>query len=116
MNRRTISEAEWLAEGKSLFPGKSMKEWIFVCPRCKTPQSGTDFEKAGMDYETASKYIAFSCIGRFVRGKGCDWTLGGFLHIHTLEVIVEETGSHQSLFEFQKPGETAKKKKGKKIV
>ncbi len=40
----------------------------------------------------------YSCDGR-LGGKGCDWSLGGLLMIHTLEVISSTTGRYNPSFE-----------------
>lgn len=64
----------------------------FICPRCKTHQTGRDLIKAGAGrniYEIEG-YLAFSCVGRWTNEKGCDWTLGGLLKIHELEVLVPD--------------------------
>jgi len=60
----------------------------FVCPRCGTEQSAQDLidAGAGKDWEDVQPFLAFSCVGRFDDSKGCNWTLGGFLQIHNLEV------------------------------
>lgn len=99
--RRQVSADQWNAEGVRRF-GRPARNWKFVCPRCKTVQSGQDFLDAGLSIEQAQKYLAFSCIGRFVSGKGCDWTLGGLLQIHTLEVLDDEGKAHPR-FEFLDP-------------
>ena len=78
---------DWANIGVKLF-GKDKKSWKFVCPRCKTTQSFYDFEKyTNLNYEQIHTQIAFSCIGRNTKEKGCDWTLGGLFKIHEKEVI-----------------------------
>jgi hypothetical protein len=68
-----------------------------ICPMCKTPQSAFDLIRAGAGatMEEVEGQRGFSCVGRFTGGKGprrepdgnpCDWTLGGFLKLHELEV------------------------------
>lgn len=74
--------------------GVSSKDWQLVCPRCGTVQSGQDFIDAGVDKETAQNQFGFSCIGRSVKNKGCDWTLGGLFKIHEIEIIDEEGVKH----------------------
>lgn len=72
----------------------------FKCPACGTIQSGYDFIKAGAGetFEEISGFIGFSCLGRFTNadpprekpdGNPCNWTLGGFFRIHTLEVVID---------------------------
>lgn len=64
----------------------------FICPSCKTVQTGNDLVAAGAgnNFEEIQGYIGFSCIGRFDKEKGCDWTLGGLFQIHELEIIADE--------------------------
>ena len=71
----------------------------FKCPMCKTVQSIKSFTCAGVDAETAEKYIGFSCVGSVTGaegprkapdGKPCNWTLGGLFRLHELEVIDDE--------------------------
>lgn len=99
---RVISQAEWMAEAKSLFGEVHPREWKFSCPVCKTPQSMVDLVEVGVDKDKVQNYIGFSCIGRFTDTKGCDWTLGGLFQIHTLEVIGEEDGQNRKIFEFHR--------------
>lgn len=62
------------------------KKINFICPKCKTPQSYNDFKKEGIDSGVIMKVLAFSCIGRHSRSKGCNWSLGGWFQIHEVEV------------------------------
>ncbi len=41
----------------------------------------------------------FSCIGRWVKDRGCDWTLGGLLQIHNTEVVTDD-GDTVPVFDF----------------
>ncbi len=68
----------------------------FQCPACKTLQSGNDLIKvSGLSRDEVRKYIGFSCIGRLNnKASGCDWTLGGLLQIHELEVVTEDGQTH----------------------
>lgn len=72
----------------------------FRCPRCGTLQSAQDLIEAGagQDFADVEKYTAFSCIGRFDTEKGCDWTLGGLLQIHELQVQTEDGEMHPRFF------------------
>lgn len=96
--RRQMTLAEYKGEGERLF-GNDVAKWKYRCARCGEVQTLQDFIDAGLTEREAWKYIAFSCIGRFVEGRGCDWTLGGLFQIHTLEVIDEEAKIHRR-FEF----------------
>ena len=104
---RTITQDEFLAECKQRF-GPRARDWKFVCPACGTVQSVEQLADAviasGGTKDDVHGYIAFSCIGRFTKqgdagisaknkgkpwDKGCNWTLGGLLRIHTLEVLID---------------------------
>jgi len=76
--------------------GVQIGDVTFECPNCRTLQSANDLilAGAGKTIEEVEKYVAFSCIGRFDSGKGCDWTLGGLLQIHELEVETEDGKRH----------------------
>lgn len=85
----------------------------FKCPMCKTVQSMKSFASAGVDEQTAERYIGFSCVGRVSGaesprknpdGKPCNWTLGGLLRLHEMEVIDDEGISHPH-FEVATPEE-----------
>ena len=72
---------------------------VVICPACKTMQSGRDFIDAGVEHDSMRKVLGFNCVGRYTGahsarkvpdGKPCNWTLGGLLQIHTLEVVDAE--------------------------
>lgn len=79
--------------------GVEHRDKAVVCPLCGTAQSMNDFAKAGLKPAEIEKVFAFSCIGRWtgkgsppkVKGTqdGCNYTLGGLLKLHELEVILE---------------------------
>src|SRR5262245_22038411 len=100
----------------------SHRHYAFKCPICETVQSMTSLVKAGAEKETVDKYIGFSCEGRFSnvgpwpaekdrtqkanarrKIRGCNWTLGGLLQLHKLEVK-DESGDHPH-FEIATPEE-----------
>jgi len=94
-----ISWSDWLAKGESLF-GKDIIEWRFVCPGCGTVQTGIDLHTIGnVPHDKIEACLAFSCIGRFTKDRGCNWTLGALWQIHTCEIIYED-GSKRPVFEF----------------
>jgi hypothetical protein len=68
----------------------------YRCPRCGLVQSGQDLidAGAGKTWQEVEKYAAFSCVGRWSKTKGCDWTLGGLFQIHELEVITPDGEHH----------------------
>ena len=96
VERRTISFAEWQAEGTEKF-GDDMHKWRFKCPVCEETQSFREFVDARVENPDAKFY--FSCIGRYVKDRGCDWTLGGLFRIHKTEVVDPE-GTHIAVMEF----------------
>jgi len=93
-----IPVKEWKEKAKKLF-GPELKQWKFKCASCGETQTAQDFiDNKVKDWE--GKFY-FSCIGRWVKGRGCDWTLGGLFQIHKTEVINED-GEKISVFEFAK--------------
>jgi len=116
----TMTQEEFLNECQRRF-GPKAKDWKFVCPACGTVQSVGQLKDAviasGGTKDDVHGYIAFSCIGRFTRqgdkgiaskhrgekwDKGCNWTLGGLLTIHNLEVIMPD-GKKRPTFEIAEP-------------
>jgi hypothetical protein len=90
----------------------------FVCPACGSVQSANDLiaAGAGKTQDDVEKYLGFSCVGRFTHRQpahkrdgrpGCDWTLGGFFAIHTLEVTTEDGKKHPH-FDLATPEQTQK--------
>ena len=109
---RTITLEEFQAEIKAQGV-LHIEEVTFVCPMCKTIQSGIDLiaAGAGKDFDEVEKYVAYSCVGRFTGagtprskpdGKPCNWTLGGLFQLHTLEVVTPD-GKHHPRFELATP-------------
>jgi len=72
------------------------KDATYMCPKCGTLQSFNDLRNTGAFRKTEDilKVLAFSCIGRWDKSKGCDWTLGGLFQIHELEVIDSKGEAH----------------------
>ncbi len=75
---------KWIKSLQKKF-GNDSKNWKFKCPSCKNVQSGQDFIDAGVPDKADNVYQ--NCIGRYVSGKGCDWTLGGLFQIHKTIVV-----------------------------
>ncbi|WP_313350256.1 VVA0879 family protein [Paracoccus sp. (in: a-proteobacteria)] len=80
-------------------------DFAMICPMCGTVQSARDLiaAGAGIDFEGVEMFLGFSCVGRWngagsprskPDGKPCDWTLGGLLNLHKLEVIDAEGKKH----------------------
>lgn len=100
--RVILSLDEWIQRGNALF-GKDVKQWRFQCANCKEAQTAQEFLDAGISSETAMARFYFSCIGRLVKGRGCDWTLGGLFTKHKTEVIEPTGGKPTPVFEFADP-------------
>ena len=79
-----LTYEQFTALGTKLY-GENIVKWKFKCVKCGNVQSGQDFIDAGID-SPAGK-VFFSCIGRWKKGVGCDWTLGGLFRIHRRVVI-----------------------------
>jgi hypothetical protein len=75
---------EWLEELKNRF-GNDAKNWAFKCPSCGNVQTINDFIKNNIEDPNSKVY--YSCIGRYVKGIGCDWTLGGLFKINKVSVL-----------------------------
>ena len=97
MNKNILPLEEWLAIGKEKFKTDDVKQFKFECPNCKQTQTAQEFIDAKI--ENASERFFFSCIGRWVENRGCNWTLGGLLQIHKTEVI-NQNGGTTPVFEF----------------
>ena len=86
------------------------------CVMCGTVQSlhSLILAGAGKTQDEVEKYWGFSCVGRFTKagphikgmppGRGCDWTLGGLLRLHNMEVVDEKGQAHPH-FEVASPEE-----------
>lgn len=79
-----INYEDWLSELKSRF-GEDSKKWAFKCPSCGNVQTAQDFVDNGLGEHKDNVY--FNCIGRYMKNKGCDWSLGGFLKINKISVM-----------------------------
>lgn len=99
--RRVISHEQFQEEYKA--QAVHLEDVVFVCPQCKTLQSGRDFINAGVadEMEDLQFRLGTSCIGRFVKGVGCDLTLGG-LQVHTLTIILPD-GEEVKHFDLASP-------------
>lgn len=83
----------------------STEDFAMVCPMCGTVQSARDLIEAGAGatFEEVDKYLGFSCVGRWTGapaprrepdGRPCNWTLGGLLTTHQLEVRTPDGHLH----------------------
>lgn len=89
IGRREIPLEQFQAEYAA--QADKIEDVVFVCPQCRTLQSGRDFINAGIgdEMDDLQYRLGTACIGRFVNGKGCDLTLGG-LQVHTLSIITPD--------------------------
>lgn len=103
--RREISLEQFQAEYKA--QAVHVEDVVFVCPQCKTLQSGRDFIDGGFgeQIEDLQYSLGTSCIGRYIKGKGCDLSLGG-LQVHTLLIITPD-GESVPHFELASPADAA---------
>jgi len=82
-SRDIVMYNDWVADLKEKW-GKDPKNWKFVCAKCGNIQCSQDFIDIGEDPEGK---VYFSCIGRYTKKVGCDWTLGGLFTIHKTVVV-----------------------------
>lgn len=92
---KIITGEEWRAKATELF-GDDARNWKFKCPNCGHVQTIQDFIDNGV--EKPANKVYYSCIGRWIKSTGCNWTLGGLLKIHETEVI--NSGGNIPVFEF----------------
>ena len=95
----TLTLDEWRAKGKEIFGSDNPRDWKFKCVSCGHVQCYDDFK--GLVDEPENVFY-FSCIGRWKKGVGCDWTLGGLLRFHGIEVTSQE-GENIPVFNFANP-------------
>ena len=96
--------------GRLKAQGVPRRHLALICPACGTAQSMHSLiaAGAGATEDEVEKYVGFSCVGRWTEapaadfankppkygGSGCDWTLGGLLGIHELEVATPDGEVH----------------------
>lgn len=114
--RRRITFAEFKTELQN--QGVPREHFAVRCVQCGTVQSRQDFVDAGIHptIKDAQKHWGYSCIGRWVAGKGCDWTLGGLFQIHTLEIDFEDGSDPLPMFEPATPEQAQSHAKGREAV
>lgn len=81
---KVIVYEDWINQLKAKF-GDDAKTWAFKCPHCGNVQTAQDFIDHGHADQKDNVY--FNCIGRYVPGKGCNWTLGGLFKINKVSVL-----------------------------
>lgn len=113
---RKISVEEFQAELKA--QGVSSPDHVAVkCPACGTVQSKALLKDQGCPEDKIEGQIGFSCVGRWNDAgppprkgddtprdpPGCNWTLGGLLSLHELEVTRGD--ENHPMFEVATPEE-----------
>lgn len=68
------------------------EHYAFKCVLCGNIQSVASLSKY-ISPEKAANNVYFCFEGRFTKKRGCDWTLGGLLKIHKMEVLKEDEDS-----------------------
>lgn len=99
--KRTLSAAGWREEAERRF-GPNGRDIQFRCVSCGEVQTAGQFVELGFTPDEAMNRVSISCIGRWAKDRGCDWTLGGLFQFHELEVVTED-GRHVPCFEFATP-------------
>ena len=95
---KQITLEDWRREAAERF-GPDRKDWAFQCPACGNVQSIASVLDHNPDLEgDLGAWIYFACEGRHTPGHGCDWSLGGLLRIHKVEVLSD--GEATPAFEF----------------
>ena len=101
----TYREAEWLAEAERRF-GSDRNDWAFECVACGHIQSARSVMTHGCTDAsmTIRAWLTHNCEGRYNKSYGCDWSLGGMLHIHKV-ILISDKGVAYPMFEFA-PGKS----------
>lgn len=87
VSREQIPMREFLARLQA--QGVPPEHYAYKCVRCGHVQSAASLARY-IPAGDAINAAYFSCEGRFAKGNGCDWTLGGLFQIHKLEVLAED--------------------------
>lgn len=101
MKRMTLEEFQAACKAQA----SSGELTTVKCPMCRTLQNGYDFINAGAgkNWGEVSRFLGFSCLGRFTGaesprreadGKPCNWTLGGLLQTHRFVVVTPDGKEH----------------------
>lgn len=101
MEREQITMTQFLARLQA--QGVPTEHYAFKCVHCGHVQSAASLAKY-LPPADALDAAYSACEGRFNKGVGCDWSLGGLFQIHKLEVLSDE-GHIVSVFEPASPEE-----------
>lgn len=95
--------------------GVPVENVAFICPMCQTIQTGLDLIEAGAgkDMDEVDRYLGFVCVGRFLGagetraepdGSPCNWTLGGLLRVHKIEIkYPDDIHKQRAIFDLATP-------------
>lgn len=83
MKTQYESIEDWREEGRRLF-GNNMAKWRFKCPNCGIIYEAHELLDAGAKQENCSP--PEECVGRYDKGRGCNWAAYGFLDICKVHV------------------------------
>jgi hypothetical protein len=81
---RRISNKEFGDEARRRF-GPDRGSWRFICPVCKHEEPARSWMEVGHPSSAG-----FSCIGRWVRRRGCDYAGGGFFKLNPNIVLWDD--------------------------
>ncbi len=93
----TMTFEEWMKKGEELF-GEDKKNWRFKCPACGNTQTIAEFIKLGLDKDKILGIFYYSCIGRWDKTQGCDYTTGGLFNISPIKIIKDGQESYAFAF------------------
>jgi len=114
--RVIVTLAAYQADMKA--QGVSSRDHVaFTCPMCRTVQSMALLAQAGVPQDKLEAQVGFSCVGRVLGsgpasadrtpgkpdGVGCDWSLGGLLSLHEVEVDMGDGKPHRPTFALATP-------------
>lgn len=108
MAERTMTNAEWRAEGEALY-GPDIMTWKFRCQSCGSIFTPDDFDALGATPQRA----ASECIGRVHLERGglpgvtidgnsqpCNWVTTGMFELSTLWRVESKDGPYTPVWPF----------------
>lgn len=102
---RELTLAEFRAEAEARF-GRDPLSWAFMCPACNDIATVAQFSDALLPITWAGQ----ECIGRFVTGRGCEYTAYGVVkgpwrigmpdgtHVYGFPLATPEEGNRRGIF------------------
>lgn len=92
-----VKRKDWMKIAKDAYGDK--KSWQFKCVSCGHIQSIGSVLDNNPSLKDVLDWIYQNCEGRYTKGHGCDWSLGGLFTMHLIEVV-DDDGSRFATFEF----------------